>query len=65
MPRIRLLWWLKFDSLERPVISLQGLQCKKEKQLLWIVNPILVVWVLLIVEVLIGFVLIYSLHVSR
>ena len=59
MPRIWLLWWLKFDSLERPAASLQPLQCKiqKMKQLLWTANPILVAWVLLIIEVLMGFIL--------
>ena len=64
MPRIRMLWWPKFDSLlERPAASLQPLHCKiqKMKQLLWTANPILVVWVLLIIEIFIGFVLIYSL----
>ena len=62
MPRIRLLWCLKFDSLERPATSLQPpLQCKiqKVKQLLWIANPILVALVCLIIEIFIGFVLIY------
>ena len=50
MPRIWLLWWLKFDSLERPATSLQLLHCKiqKVKQLLWTANPILAV----IIEVL-------------
>ena len=57
MPRIRLLWCLKFDSLERPATSLQLLQCKiqKVKQLLWTANPILAV----IIEVLIGSILIH------
>ena len=59
MPRIRLLWWLKFDSLERPAASLHPVQCKiqKMKQLLWTANPILVVWVLLVV--LVPFILVH------
>ena len=65
MARIRLLWWLKFDLLERPAAtSLQPpLQCKiqKMKQLLWTANPILVALVCIIIEIFIGFVLIYSL----